>query len=53
MHWLRDPGYPKVEDQDVLAYLKAENAYFEAAMAPHADAGRNPVRGDEGPDQGG
>ena len=35
-HWLRDPGYPKVEDEDVLAYLKAENAYFEAAMAPHS-----------------
>jgi oligopeptidase B len=34
-HWLRDPGYPKVEDEGVLAYLKAENAYFEAAMAPH------------------
>lgn len=34
-HWLRDPGYPTVEDADVLAYLRAENAYFEAAMAPH------------------
>ena len=33
--WLRDPGYPKVEDEEVLAYLKAENAYFEAAMKPH------------------
>src|SRR3546814_5824053 len=33
--WLRDPGYPKVEDAAVLGYLKAENAYFEAAMAPH------------------
>ncbi len=34
-HWLRDPGYPNVTDKDVLAYLEAENAYFEAAMAPH------------------
>jgi oligopeptidase B len=34
-HWLRDPGYPRVEDPEVLAYLRAENAYFEAAMAPH------------------
>ena len=34
--WLRDKDYPKVDDQDVLAYLKAENAYFEAAMKPHA-----------------
>jgi oligopeptidase B len=35
--WLKDPGYPVVEDEDILAYLKAENAYFEAAMAPHAE----------------
>jgi oligopeptidase B len=33
--WLRDKGYPNVTDADVLDYLKAENAYFEAAMAPH------------------
>ena len=33
--WLRDKGYPKVDDADVLAYLKAENAYYEAAMKPH------------------
>jgi oligopeptidase B len=33
--WLKDQSYPKVEDEDVLAYLKAENAYFEAAMKPH------------------
>lgn len=35
-HWLKDQDYPKVEDADVLAYLKAENAYFDAAMAPGA-----------------
>src|SRR6478609_6369651 len=29
-HWLRDPKYPEVDDPDVLAYLKAENAHFEA-----------------------
>ncbi len=34
-YWLKDQGYPKVDDPDVLAYLKAENAYFEAQMAPH------------------
>ena len=34
-HWLRDPAYPEVGDADVLAYLKAENAYFESAMKPH------------------
>jgi oligopeptidase B len=34
--WLKDPGYPTVEDGGVLAYLEAENLYFEAAMAPHS-----------------
>jgi oligopeptidase B len=34
-HWLRDSSYPTVDDADVLSYLRAENAYFEAAMAPH------------------
>jgi oligopeptidase B len=33
--WLRDKEYPTVNDQGVLDYLKAENAYFEAAMKPH------------------
>lgn len=32
--WLKDPGYPEVTDPDVLAYLAAENAYFEGVMAP-------------------
>ena len=34
--WLRDPGYPEVKDAAILDYLKAENALFEDAMAPHA-----------------
>jgi len=34
-HWLRDPAYPEVKDEEVLAYLEAENRYFEQAMAPH------------------
>src|ERR1051325_9910567 len=34
-HWLKDESYPVVDDEDVLAYLRAENAYYEAAMAPH------------------
>ncbi|WP_325051108.1 S9 family peptidase [Aurantiacibacter spongiae] len=34
--WLRDPSYPRVEDEDVLAYLRAENAYFDAQMGQHA-----------------
>lgn len=33
--WLRDPAYPEVKDQAILAHLKAENAWFEARMAPH------------------
>ncbi|MBC7160127.1 MAG: S9 family peptidase [Porphyrobacter sp.] len=33
--WLRDPGYPQVEDAAILAHLEAENAWFEARMAPH------------------
>lgn len=33
--WLKDANYPDVNDKDVLAYLEAENAYFEQAMAPH------------------
>ncbi len=33
--WLRDPGYPEVTDPAILAHLAAENAWFEACMAPH------------------
>ncbi|MEO9635418.1 MAG: S9 family peptidase [Parasphingorhabdus sp.] len=32
-HWLKDPRYPVVEDEDILAYLKAENQWFEQNMA--------------------
>src|SRR5688572_21057332 len=34
-HWLRDPNYPQVRDERILAYLEAENDYFGAAMEPH------------------
>ena len=34
-NWLHDKSYPTVDDKDVLAYLEAENAWFEARMAPH------------------
>ena len=34
-HWLKDQSYPVVDDEDVLAYLKQENAWFEANIAPH------------------
>jgi oligopeptidase B len=30
--WLYDKSYPVVDDEEVLAHLKAENAYFEAKM---------------------
>ena len=33
--WLKDAGYPDVTDPDILAYLDAENAYFESVMTPH------------------
>ena len=35
--WLRDPGYPKVEDEAVLNHLTAENAYYHEFLDPHAD----------------
>lgn len=30
--WIRDKSYPKVDDPEILAYLKAENAYFDDRM---------------------
>lgn len=36
-HWLRDQGYPKIENKEILAHLEAENAYFEAQMKPQAE----------------
>ena len=32
--WLKDASYPRVDDQDILDYLVAENKYFETLMAP-------------------
>lgn len=32
--WLKDPAYPNVTDKDVLAYLEAENGYFQKVMEP-------------------
>ena len=34
-HWLKDQSYPTIDDEDVLDYLKAENAWFEAKMGPY------------------
>ena len=36
-HWLKDAGYPQVDDPEVLAYLEAENAYFDSIMAPRRE----------------
>jgi oligopeptidase B len=35
-HWLKDRSYPTIDDAEILDHLKAENAYFEAQMAPQA-----------------
>jgi len=35
-HWLKDRGYPKVDDEPVLDYLKQENAYYQAFLKPHS-----------------
>ncbi|MFM6854451.1 MAG: S9 family peptidase, partial [Sphingopyxis sp.] len=35
--WLRDAGYPNISDPAILAHLHAENAWFDAAMAPQAE----------------
>jgi len=34
-HWLKDQGYPEVNDTQVLDYLKAENSYYSAFIKPH------------------
>ena len=36
-HWLRDANYPNVGDHDVLAYLHAENDYFEIWKKQHQE----------------
>jgi oligopeptidase B len=34
-HWLRDKGYPEVNDKSVLDYLNTENDYYAKFLAPH------------------
>lgn len=34
-HWLKDQGYPEVNDQPVLDYLNEENAYYQTFLKPH------------------
>ncbi|HPV69366.1 MAG TPA: S9 family peptidase, partial [Sphingorhabdus lacus] len=35
-YWLKDQSYPTIDDAEILEHLKAENAYFDAQMAPQA-----------------
>ncbi|MXO65845.1 S9 family peptidase [Altericroceibacterium endophyticum] len=32
--WLRDPGYPEVSSETILAHLEEENRWFETRMKP-------------------
>jgi len=36
-HWLRDPNYPDVKDEEILSYLREENDYFDSVMTPQKD----------------
>jgi oligopeptidase B len=36
-HWLKDQGYPTVDDQPIIAYLEKENAYYRRFLKPNAD----------------
>ena len=36
-HWLKDQSYPVIDDEEVLDYVRAENAWFEAQMGPQKD----------------
>src|SRR3546814_15304071 len=42
-NWLRDQSYPTVDAADVLKYLEAENAWFEARMAPNKELTDQPL----------
>ena len=34
-HWLKDQAYPKVNEEPILNYLKAENTYHAEFLKPH------------------
>jgi len=34
-YWLKDQGYPEVNDQPIIDYLTEENAYFDAFLEPN------------------
>lgn len=33
-HWLKDSSYPTIDDEDILEYLRHENAYFDKFIEP-------------------
>jgi len=34
--WLKDQGYPQVDDQQVIDYLTEENSYYESFLDPNS-----------------
>ena len=50
--WLRDPGYPEVNDAEVLGYLECGERLFRSGDDAASAAGRHALRRDEGPHQG-
>lgn len=34
-HWLKDQGYPTVDDKPIIEYLEKENAYYQEFLAPN------------------
>jgi len=36
-HWLKDQGYPTVDDEPIIDYLEQENAYYQRFLKPNKD----------------
>lgn len=34
-HWLKDQGYPTVDDKPIISYLEEENAYYQSFLTPN------------------
>jgi len=35
-HWLKDQGYPTVDDKPIIDYLEQENAYYQDFLKPNS-----------------
>ena len=35
-HWLKDQGYPVVDEPQIIQYLEQENTYYQHFLKPHA-----------------